>query len=77
MSLRDTLQSIAETREPHRLTTYTYELAGLFHKYYAQNKIIDKKQPELTQCRLYLLWAVKCVLANCLDLMGISAPEKM
>ncbi|MFO7897338.1 MAG: arginine--tRNA ligase [Candidatus Cloacimonadales bacterium] len=77
MSLQDTLENIAETREPHRLANYTYELAGLFHKYYSNNKIIDKKQPELTQCRLYLLWAVKCVIANCLDLMGISAPEKM
>ena len=77
MSLTDTLENIADTREPHRLAKYTYELASMVHKYYAKETIIDKKNNELTQCRLYLLWAVKCVLEICLDLMGISAPDKM
>ena len=77
MNLGATLENIAETREPHKLATYTHEFASLIHKYYSNHTIIDKSNADLTQCRLYLLWAAKCVLEICLDLMGISAPEKM
>ena len=77
MDLNDTLENIAETREPHKLAKYTSELAGLFHKYYSNVIIIDNENKEMTNCRLYLISAVKNCLAICLNLMGISAPEKM
>lgn len=67
----------AEHREPHRLASYVHELAGLFHKYYAKYKIIDIDHLELSQSRLYLISAVKNVIAVSLKLIGVSAPEKM
>ena len=67
----------AEYREPHRLAIYVHELAGMFHKYYAKFKVIDETNVELSFSRLYLISAVKNVIAISLDLMGISAPEKM
>ncbi len=71
------LNSIADNREPHRLATYLHDLAGIFHKYYARYKIINPKNIELSKSRLYLITAIKNVIAISLNLMGISVPEKM
>jgi arginyl-tRNA synthetase len=71
------LELISEHREPHRLATYTEELCGLFHRYYNKYQVVSVKNRELTKSRLLLIDAVKNTLAQCLYLMGISAPEKM
>jgi arginyl-tRNA synthetase len=71
------LVSIAESREPHRLPAYAYELATMFHRYYAKYVIVNKKSLLLSMARLYLIMGVKNVLAVSFKLMGISAPEKM
>ncbi len=71
------LITIAGQREPHRLTNYIEELAGLFHRYYARYKIANPKFKELSKARLLLIDSVKRVLAISFDLMGLSAPEKM
>lgn len=71
------LISIAEQREPHRLTVFSEELAGQFHRYYTKYQIVSEKHKDLSQARLMLIENVKNVLALCFDLMGISAPEKM
>ena len=67
----------AEKREPHRLTHYLYELAGLFHGFYNEYRVLDPSNPELTQARLMLVGGVQTVLRNGLTLLGISAPESM
>jgi len=77
MNFPDTLNSVSDSREPHRLASYVHELAGMFHKYYSQYKVIDPKHVELSQGRLHLINAIKNVIAISLDLMGISAPVKM
>ena len=77
MILPELLINIAETREPHRLATYVHQLAGMFHKYYSQYKILGLKDKNLTLARLYLISAIKNVIAIVLDLMGISAPKQM
>ena len=62
--------------EPHRLTTYLQEVAGLFHSYYnSQRVLVD--DAETSAARLYLVNAVRHVLANALSLLGINAPERM
>ncbi|HNT52319.1 MAG TPA: arginine--tRNA ligase [Candidatus Syntrophosphaera sp.] len=71
------LELIAEHREPHRLATYTEELCGLFHRFYTKYQVVSLKNRELSKARLLLSETVKDTLALCLDLMGISAPEKM
>ena len=77
LELPSLLNACADHREPHRLAGYVHELAGMFHKYYAKYKIVDADHKELSQSRMYLISAVKNVIAISLDLMGISAPEKM
>lgn len=77
LSLPDILHACADHREPHRLAGYVHELAGMLHKYYAKYQIIDPKHKELSQSRLYLLSAIKSVLAISLNLLGVTAKDKM
>jgi arginyl-tRNA synthetase len=62
--------------EPHRIPYYLYELVSTFHSYYNQNRIIGEDLA-LTQARLLLAAAIRVVLRNALELLGIIAPEKM
>ncbi|MDD5644083.1 MAG: arginine--tRNA ligase [bacterium] len=67
--------------EPHRIHIYLSELASLFHSYYHKDskkfRIIGEKEDNLTLARMALVSAVKIVIASGLNLMGITAPEKM
>ena len=66
----------ADVREPHLIATYLYELASDFHTYYNSEKtLVD--DTELRNARLTLTVAVRHVLANGLDLLGVSAPDLM
>ncbi|MCX8084776.1 MAG: arginine--tRNA ligase [Calditerrivibrio sp.] len=63
--------------EPHRICYYLTELAGLFHNYYYNTPIVDEKDPILTNARLTLSEAVATTIRIGLDILGVSAPEKM
>ena len=67
----------AATRSPNKICNYIQKLAAYFHSFYGAYKIIDLEHPELMNQRLALLTATKITLHNALDLIGISAPEKM
>lgn len=67
----------AATRSPNKICNYIQKLASYFHSFYGAHKIIDPENEALTNQRLGLLIATKITLANALDLIGISAPEKM
>lgn len=69
--------SSAEEREAHRVPHFLYELAGIFHPYYNQHRVLDSENLELTYARLILVDSVRTVLANGLKLLGISAPKSM
>lgn len=62
--------------EPHRITFYLQELAGLFHPYYNRCRIITDDK-ELSRARLALCEAVRLVLKDGLGILGIKAPERM
>ena len=62
--------------EPHRLTAYLGELAGMFHPYYNHQRFISDDQ-ELTLARLLLAKATGGVIKNALSLLGVEAPDKM
>ena len=64
-------------KEPHRMCNYVYKLAQLFHSFYNDCKVIDKDNMDLTKQRLALVKACQVVLRNGLELIGVSAPEKM
>jgi arginyl-tRNA synthetase len=68
--------SAALSREPHRLTGYIFEVAGLYHQFYTQCKILGEK-PEVTRARVHLSLLARHVLRVVLELIGIEAPEKM
>jgi len=72
----ETVAGAAEQLEPHRLVYYLQDLAAQFHSYYNRHRVIvDDLQT--TRARLYLVNAIKTVLGNALQLLGVSAPEKM
>lgn len=72
----DMVAGSARDLEPHRVSFYVQELATAFHSFYNKNRVISDDR-ELSSARLALVDAVRQVIANALDLMGISAPEKM
>ena len=63
-------------REPHRITYYLQELAGVFHSYYNKHRVIGD-DAKLTAARLSLCRAVQLVLEEGLKVLGVSAPERM
>ncbi len=71
------VKDAAQAREPHRITNYIQRLASLFHSYYNECKVINRDDLTLTKARLMLLQASQITLKNALDLIGVSAPEKM
>ena len=66
----------ARDRAPFRLTHYAQELAGLFHQFYTNCHIIGE-EPAIQNGRLALADATRTVLALTLNLIGVSAPERM
>ena len=70
----------AEVREPHRVARYLEELAGLYHRWYDNCRITplgDDPIESVHRTRLWLNDATGQVLRNGLDLLGVSAPERM
>jgi len=70
------LDAAAQNLEPHMLAQYLRDLAGAFHAYYNGEAILVTDD-NLRDARLNLCAATKQVLQNGLDLLGVSAPEKM
>ncbi len=75
--LEKTLSDCARDNSPHHLTTYLTELAALFHSFYDKHKVLDPADKETSAYRLFLLKAVKGVIARGLGFLGVSAPERM
>ncbi len=70
----------AEVREPHRVARYLEELAGLYHRWYDNCRVIplgDEPVGDVHRTRLWLNDATGQVLRNGLDLLGVDAPERM
>jgi arginyl-tRNA synthetase len=76
LRFRDVLEGGAKSFEPHRLTFYLMDLVGMFHSYYNKTRVL-KNEPALTQARLLLLKVLQEVIRKGLDILGVSAPEKM
>jgi arginyl-tRNA synthetase len=74
----ETLETAANDRAPHRITTWVRELAGAVHGFYHDCYVLgDGIAPELTQARLRLAEAASIGLACGLDLLGVSAPDQL
>ncbi|GIJ78173.1 arginine--tRNA ligase [Micromonospora phaseoli] len=70
----------AELREPHRVARFLEDLAGAYHRFYDNCRILPRGDEEITdlhRARLWLNDATRVVIANGLRLLGVSAPERM
>ena len=74
--LSEVIEDTAKDYQVQRIPQYAMDLATIFHQFYRDCRVISEDK-NLTQARLSLVLATKTVLKNTLDLMGISAPEKM
>lgn len=75
-SYEEEVQVAAKLRAPHRISRYLYDLAGMFHSFYRQGRIMGVDS-QLQQARLGLITAIALVLEHGLNILGVSAPEKM
>ena len=74
------LQGAAELREPHRVARYLEALAGVYHRFYADCRVLpmgDEVPTSIHSARVNLCAATRQVLENGLQLLGVSAPERM
>lgn len=76
-SLKHLLEVIGSTHQTHYLTYYTTELADIFHRYYAHNRVIEMNNIPQSRARLLLMQLLRETFATCFDLLGISKPQKM
>jgi arginyl-tRNA synthetase len=70
------IEQAAKELEPSRLTRYLHELASLFHSFYNACKV-KGEQEDIMKARLVLVDCVRVVIKNVLDMLKISAPERM
>jgi arginyl-tRNA synthetase len=74
------LTAAAELRAPHRVARYLEELAGTYHRFYDSCRVLPRGDEEVTSLNIARLWlcaATATVLRNGLDVLGVSAPERM
>ncbi|MBN2397284.1 MAG: arginine--tRNA ligase, partial [Deltaproteobacteria bacterium] len=75
-SYPEIVEGSAQTFEPHRIPYYINDLASVFHSFYNKHKVVSDNA-ELTKARLFLIKSAGTVIRNALNLLGVSAPERM
>lgn len=73
----DAVELAARTLSPHHISFYLMDLAGLLHRYYTVHHILSVDDRDLLQARLLLFSAVAGVIGRGLDLLGVTAPDRM
>lgn len=72
----DEIAAAATDRTPHRIARYVHEVAGLFHSFYNQCRVLGV-EPELSKARMQLVLATQRVIRHALGILGVAAPDKM
>jgi arginyl-tRNA synthetase len=72
----DLVESAAQSLEPHRIATYLLDTARLAHLWYHKHHVLEQA-PEVTKARLALARAARIVLRNGMQILGVTAPERM
>lgn len=72
----EVVSDACDRRAPHLLTVYALDLAGMFHTYYRDHRVVSD-DVELSRARLLLVEATRVTLRQVLGLLGIGAPDKM
>jgi arginyl-tRNA synthetase len=68
------VREATERRAPHGIPIYAIRVADDFHRFYHHHRVLESEQEAF---RLALVSAVRIVIARCLDLVGVEAPERM
>lgn len=76
LSFTEVVEKSALALEVHRIAYYLQDLVSAFHGYYSRHRVVTDDIP-LTQARLFLLECLRRTIKNGLELMGVSAPDKM
>jgi arginyl-tRNA synthetase len=76
LAFPDLIERMAKKLEPHLITHYIHDLVSDFHSFYNKHRVISD-DIKLTSARLMLLKGVQIVIKNSLNILGVSAPEKM
>ncbi len=76
LELPDVVAYCARTFQPHPLTGYLTELSAAFHQFYSHNRVVSE-DPERTKSLLALVDATRITLRNGLELLGVTAPDRM
>ena len=74
--VRRSQANCARSFELHQIPYYLHELVSLFHSYYNRHRVLSD-DPDLTLARLFLASAIREVIRRALEILGVSAPEKM
>jgi arginyl-tRNA synthetase len=74
LELPAVVREATERRAPHAVPTYAIRVADDFHRFYHHHRVIDSDEEPF---RLALCAATRDVVATCLDLIGVEAPERM
>jgi arginyl-tRNA synthetase len=79
VELPEVIATATEMLAPHQLSSYAVDLATQFHSFYRDCRVVssDPADAALSRARLRLCDAARIVLARVLDLMGVTAPERM
>jgi len=72
----DTLEEAVKHLAPHILVAYAHQLAGMFHLFYEKFRVLDDDETTAT-ARLALVKATQVVLQQALEILGVSAPQRM
>jgi arginyl-tRNA synthetase len=76
--LPEVVELATAERAPHKVTAWVRELADRFHGFYHDCRVLGEDvPPELTQARLWLVESARVGFAIGLDLLGVTAPERM
>lgn len=79
-SLRDfpsRIKEAADTGQPYKICLFVQNFCTLVNEWYQSERIINPSDPQLSAARLALAAASRTVIAEALDLIGVSAPERM
>jgi arginyl-tRNA synthetase len=77
LSFDNLIEVITKNNEVHRLCNYLLQLSRDFHSYYAEFKILEESNVDLSNQRLWLCELVKITIKKGLNLLGISSPDQM
>jgi arginyl-tRNA synthetase len=77
LDYKDTIQEAADSLAPYKIVNYLLKLAQLFHSYYADNKVNDPENIELSASRLGLCRLIKNIVSDALLLIGVEPKERM